>query len=175
VQGPLAVPGSRGRDDSGLGIDGSRHFPTPEALLEAVAAPGFEALAAVGERALAGGDPWQALAGFLSAAIDLMLTDASIPPVTIAPDNVLPRTTELKARLQDLCSQLLARARDAGAVRRDVTQADLIPLMCGVAYAAKARAGGEGPASSAAGRRYAAVLFDGLRASPAPRPGTAPP
>jgi AcrR family transcriptional regulator len=58
-----------------------RHFPTPEALLETVAAPGLEALAAHGERALADGDPWQALAGFLFAAIDAMLTDASIPPV----------------------------------------------------------------------------------------------
>ena len=68
-----------------------RHFPTSEALLETVATPGLEALAAHGERALADGDPWQALAGFLFAAIDAMLTDASIPPVTAAADNALPR------------------------------------------------------------------------------------
>ena len=139
-----------------------RHFPTPEALLETVAAPGLEALAAHGERALADDDPWQALAGFLFAAIDAMLTDASIPPVTAAPDNALPRTTELKARLQDLCGQLLDRARAAGTVRRDVTQADLIPLMCGVAYAASARASDHEPAP-AAGRRYLIVTLDGLR------------
>ena len=139
-----------------------RHFPTPEALLETVAAPGLEALAAHGERALADADPWQALAGFLFAAIDAMLTDASIPPVTAAPDNALPRTTELKARLQALCGQLLDRARAAGTVRRDVTQADLIPLMCGVAYAANARASDHEPAP-AVGRRYLTVTLDGLR------------
>ena len=142
-----------------------RHFPTPEALLETVAAPGLEALAAHGERALAADDPWQAMAGFLSAAINMMLTDASIPPVTAAPDNALPRTTELKARLQTICGQLLDRARAAGTVRRDVTKADLIPLMCGVVYADKAHASGHEPAS-ATGRRYLAVTLDGLRASP---------
>lgn len=142
-----------------------RHFPTPEALLETVAAPGLEALAAHGERALADDDPWQAMAGFLFAAIDVMLTDASISPVTAAPDNALPRTTELKARLQALCGRLLGRARAAGTVRRDVTQADLIPLICGVVYAAKAHASGHEPAS-ATGRRYLAVTLDGLRASP---------
>jgi AcrR family transcriptional regulator len=142
-----------------------RHFPTPEALLETVAAPGLETLAARGERALADGDPWQAMADFLFAAIDVMLTDASISAVTTAPDHALPRTAELKARLQALCGQLLDRACAAGTVRRDMTQADLIPLMCGVAYAAKAHASGQEPAS-ATGRRYLAVTLDGLRASP---------
>jgi AcrR family transcriptional regulator len=141
-----------------------RHFPTPEALLETVATPGLEALAAHGEHALADGDPWRGLADFLFAAIDAMLTDASISAVTAAPDNALPRTTELKTRLQALCSQLLSRARAAGTVRHDVTQADLIPLICGVAYAAKAHASGHEPVS-ATGRRYLAVTLDGLRAT----------
>jgi hypothetical protein len=50
-------------------------------------------------------------------------------------------------------------------VRPDMTQADLIPLMCGVAYAAKAHASGQ-ESASATGRRYLAVTLDGLRASP---------
>jgi AcrR family transcriptional regulator len=90
-----------------------RHFATPEALLETVAAPGLEALAAHGERALADGDPWQALTSFLFAAIDMMLTDSSISAVTATRDNTLPRTAELKARLQALCGQLLAGAHAA--------------------------------------------------------------
>jgi AcrR family transcriptional regulator len=142
-----------------------RHFPTPEALLETVAAPGLETLAAHGERALADGDPWQAMADFLFAAIDVLLTDASISAVTTSADNALPRTAELKAGLQALCGQLLDRARTAGTVRRDITQADLIPLLCGVAYAARAHASGQEPAS-ATGRRYLEVTLDGLRASP---------
>jgi AcrR family transcriptional regulator len=144
-----------------------RHFPTPEALMETLAAPGLEALVAQGERALADDDPWQALSDFLFAAVDAMLADASIPPVTAVPDNALPLTTELKDRLRVLCGQLANRARAAGVLRRDIAQADLIPLMCGVVYAAGARAGGREPVL-AAGRRYLAVTLDGLHASPCP-------
>jgi AcrR family transcriptional regulator len=142
-----------------------RHFPTPQALLETVAAPGLEALAAHGEQGLADGDPWQALSGFLFAGVEAMLTDASISPVTAAPDHALPRTAELKLRLQALCGQLVDRAHAAGTLRPDMTQADLIPLACGVVYAARARASGHEPAS-ATGRRYLAATLDGLRASP---------
>jgi hypothetical protein len=35
--------------------------------------------------------PWQALVGFLFAAIDALLADAAIAPVTAAARNVLPR------------------------------------------------------------------------------------
>jgi AcrR family transcriptional regulator len=140
-----------------------RHFPTPEALLETVAAPGLEALAAHGERALADDDPWQALSNFLFAAIDAMLTDASVSPVTAARDDALPRTTELKVRLAALCGQLADRAHAAGTLRSDMNQADLIPLVCGVVYAARAHGGLE-PAP-ATGRRYLAVTLDGLRTS----------
>src|ERR1700759_3068194 len=82
---------------SGVGVATVyRHFPTPEALLETVAAPGLETLAGQGTAALSDDDPWRALAGFLSAAVEAMLTDASIPPVTAAPHNALHRTPELK-------------------------------------------------------------------------------
>src|ERR1700742_2340763 len=67
-----------------------RHFPTPEALLETLAAPGLEALAAQGERALADGDSWRALSGFLFAAVDALLADASLAAVTAARDDALP-------------------------------------------------------------------------------------
>lgn len=148
-----------------------RHFPTPEALLETLAAPGLEALAAHGEQALGDGDPWQALSGFLFSATDAMLTDASLSPVTAAADNALPRTAELKNRLRALCGQLVDRAHTAGALRPDVTQADLIPLVCGVFYAARARCGGGGGLHGSAadtGRRYLVVLLDGLRAESLP-------
>jgi AcrR family transcriptional regulator len=149
---------------SGVGVATVyRHFPTPEALLETVAAPGLETLAGQGAAALSDDEPWRALAGFLSAAVEAMLTDASIPPVTAAPDNALPRTAELKAGLRDVCNRLLDRAAAAGLVRRDVTQADLIPLVCGVVYAAKARGSQPGP-PPLTGRRYLTVLLDGLRA-----------
>lgn len=45
----------------------------------------------------------------------------------------------------------------------DVTAADMVPLMCGVAYAANIHAAGGGPDRAATARRYLTVLLEGLR------------
>ncbi|WP_202610741.1 TetR/AcrR family transcriptional regulator [Herbidospora solisilvae] len=58
-----------------------RHFATPEALLETVAAPCLEALAGHGEQALTDPDPRRALEGFLSRVVEAQVTDAALPPV----------------------------------------------------------------------------------------------
>ncbi|ORA35898.1 TetR family transcriptional regulator [Mycobacterium aquaticum] len=134
-----------------------RHFPTTTALLEAVAAPCLEALIGYGEQALIAADPGHAFGEFLSHVVEAQVTDASLPPVNAAHADELPYTTELKARLRTVGSALLDRAREAGAVRADLTDDDLIPLMCGIAYAAVAHPG------PPAARRYVEMLLTGLR------------
>ena len=57
-----------------------------EALLETVATPCLEALAAHGEQALADPDPWRALEGFLTRTVEAQVGDASLAPVTAAAD-----------------------------------------------------------------------------------------
>ncbi|MFD4134972.1 TetR/AcrR family transcriptional regulator [Streptomyces goshikiensis] len=151
---------------AGLGVGTVyRHFATPEALLETVAAPCLEALAAHGERALADADPWRALEGFLTRTVEAQVTDAALAPVTAAPDDALARTTELKAALWSAGDTLLHRARAAGAVRPDLEPADLVPLMCGVAYAVGVH-GGDPADRVVTARRYLATLLEGLRATP---------
>lgn len=137
-----------------------RHFPTTEALLEAVATPGLEALAAHGERALADDDPRRALADFLARTIEAQVTDASLSPVTAAPTDALPHTTELKRTLRSIGERVLARARDAGVVRADLTPDDLVPLMCGIAYAANVHSAPAARVETA--RRYLTALLDGV-------------
>jgi AcrR family transcriptional regulator len=141
-----------------------RHFPTPEALLETIAVPGLESLLRRGEQARAADDPWSALRDFLRAGIDAQMIDPAIPPVFAAPQDALPRTTELKQRLNALFADLLGRARAAGATDPAVTAADIAPLMCGVAYAAKMHPAGEERAATA--RRYLDILLDGIRTRP---------
>lgn len=137
-----------------------RHFPTPEALLETVATPCLEELAAHGERALADEDPGRALAGFLTRTIEAQVTDAALPAVAAAPADALPRTTELKRTLWSVGGRLLDRARDAGVVRAGLTADDLVPLMCGIAYAATVHS--TAPAARAeAARRYLTALLEG--------------
>jgi AcrR family transcriptional regulator len=137
-----------------------RHFPTAEALLETVATPSLEALAAHGERALADDNPGRALAGFLTRTIEAQVTDASLSPVTAASTDALPRTTELKRTLSSVGKELLERAHDAEVVRADLTSADLVPLMCGIAYAANVH--GTPAARVETARRYLTSLLDGL-------------
>ncbi|MGW1916885.1 TetR/AcrR family transcriptional regulator [Streptomyces sp. NPDC002076] len=137
-----------------------RHFPTAEALLETVAAPSLETLAAHGERALADDDPGRALAGFLTRTIEAQVTDASLATVTAALTDALPRTTELKRTIRSVGRELLERARDAKVVRADLTSDDLVPLMCGIAYAANVHGAPETRVETAS--RYLAALLEGL-------------
>ncbi|MER7768721.1 TetR/AcrR family transcriptional regulator [Kitasatospora sp. NPDC096140] len=151
---------------AGLGVGTVyRHFATPEALLETVATPCLEALADHGRQALTGTDPWLALEGFLFRTVEAQVTDASLAPVTAAATDTLPRTTELKETLRSVGTALLGRARDAGAVRRDLAATDLVPLMCGVAYAVNVHGGTSADRIDTA-HRYLATLLEGLHATP---------
>ncbi|QNP75568.1 TetR family transcriptional regulator [Streptomyces roseirectus] len=139
-----------------------RHFPTPEALMEAVATPGLEALVTRAEQALAEDDVWRALTGFLHSTMDAQLTDPSITAVRSAPRNVLPHTTELTTTLDTLAAHLLTRAHTAGIVREEITWEDLRPLMCGIAYAANIHTEDQQERLES-GRRYLAVTIRGMR------------
>ncbi|MFJ3906332.1 TetR/AcrR family transcriptional regulator [Streptomyces sp. NPDC090025] len=142
-----------------------RHFATPEALLETVAAPSLEALAAYGAAAVADPDPWRGFEGFLARTVEAQVGDAALAPVTAAGADALPRTTELKAALRETGGILFERARDAGVLRPGVTAADLMPLMCGVAYAVEVHGPGTGdPDRVATAHRYLGMLLGGLRA-----------
>ncbi|WP_328484235.1 TetR/AcrR family transcriptional regulator [Streptomyces sp. NBC_00377] len=151
---------------AGLGVGTVyRHFATPEALLETVATPCLEALAAHGEQALADTDPWRALEGFLTRTLDAQITDASLALVTAAPTDALPRTTELRQSLTTTGTELLNRAREAAVVRPDLSAADLVPLMCGIAHAVTVHGGTPADRINTA-HRYLAALLGGLRATP---------
>ncbi|HWS34083.1 MAG TPA: TetR/AcrR family transcriptional regulator [Actinoplanes sp.] len=117
-----------------------RHFPVPEALLETLARPALERLAADADRALTAGDPWQALAEFLTAGINAQLADAAVQPVVAASSHALPETTTLVTRLHTATGLLLDRARADGLIRPGLTREDLVRLMCGVVFAASVHA-----------------------------------
>ncbi|MEW1638144.1 TetR/AcrR family transcriptional regulator [Streptomyces sp. NPDC093801] len=152
---------------SGLGVGTVyRHFATPEALLETVATPGLEALIAHGERALADADGWRALEEFLTRTVEAQVTDASLAPVTAAPANALPRTAELTRSLWSTGTALLDRARAAGAVRPELTPADLVPLMCGIAHAVHVHGDATPAARVDTAHRYLTTLLEGLRTTP---------
>ncbi|WP_329791761.1 TetR/AcrR family transcriptional regulator [Lentzea sp. DG1S-22] len=149
---------------AGLGVGTVyRHFPTTEALLETVAAPRLEALADHGEKSLDHDDPWTAFADYLTELVEGQVTDPALAKVSATAHDVLPRTTELKTRILTAGAQLLARAREAGALRPGLDDADLVPLMCGISYATYVHS--DSPADRLpTARRYLDTLLRGLRA-----------
>lgn len=161
---PLQLNDVAGRAGLGVGTV-YRHFATPEALLETVATPCLEALADHGQQALTSTDPWRALEGFLFRTVEAQVTDASLAPVAAAATDTLPRTTELKETLRSVGTALLDRAREAGAVRRDLAATDLVPLMCGIAYAVNVHGGTPADRIDTA-HRYLATLLEGLHVTP---------
>lgn len=149
---------------AGLGVGTIyRHFATAEALLETVATPCLEALTTHGRTALTDDDPWQALRGFLQHTVEAQVTDPSMVKVVAAPTNALPRTTELKQELWSLANALFARARTTGHVRDTVHDGDIVPLMCGIAYAVHVH-GDKPDERVAAAHRYLDTLLQGLHA-----------
>ncbi|MEY9905131.1 AcrR family transcriptional regulator [Catenulispora sp. MAP12-49] len=147
---------------AGLGVGTVyRRFPTAEALVETLATPCLEALAAHGERALVDDDPWRAFAGFLSRTVEAQAAEVSLAPVVAASTDALPRTTELKQTLWSVGASLFDRARVAGVVHGDLTSDDMVPLMCRIAFAANVH-DGDYAARAEVAQRYLTALLEGL-------------
>ncbi|MGZ3145451.1 TetR/AcrR family transcriptional regulator [Lentzea chajnantorensis] len=150
---------------AGLGVGTVyRHFATTEALLETIATPYLETLTAHGHHALTADNPWHALRTFLERTVEAQVTDPATVKVVASTTDALPHTTELKHQLQALGKALFARARDAGHVRTTVHDGDIVPLMCGIAYAVHLHGHPTHDRVTTA-HRYLDTLLEGLHAS----------
>ncbi|MGH3168207.1 MAG: TetR/AcrR family transcriptional regulator [Trebonia sp.] len=134
-----------------------RHFPSKEALFEAVMAARVRDLAAYARDRAAADDPGTAFFGFLARIRDEAAAKRDMPDAIEAPG---PLRDEVFAALD----VLLRRAQQAGAVRADVTAHDLIVLLKGLLRGLQdTPAGDEGETQR--GRLFG-VVADGLREHP---------
>jgi AcrR family transcriptional regulator len=157
----------RGADDvsleeiarrAGVGIGTLyRHFPTRQALLEAVYRDQVDALDARAAELIQADSPAEALAEWVAALVTFGKAKRSL---TTALLDVLDKDSELLSSCRDVLrgatEALLTRAQGAGAARADVQASDVIRLAHGVSMAADM---GQDPGQ--AGRMLALVL-DGL-------------
>jgi AcrR family transcriptional regulator len=141
-----------------------RHFPTPQALIEAVSVDGLETLIQAAKRAAEQDDAWTAFCDFLVRFVDAQLTDAALSPVLSASTAALPGTAHLLDQLTSLFNELFVRVRTEGRLAPGITLADMTPLMCGIAFSARMHAATDPQEQAAAGRRYLDVLLNGMRA-----------
>jgi AcrR family transcriptional regulator len=142
-----------------------RHFPTKEALIEALMVAAFETIAAAAEEALEVEDPWEAFTSVLWRGAETMAGDralsevfASIPGAT---ESVMPTVEGLTGTV----AKIIRRAQAAGVLRDDVMVDDIPMVMCGIGSATKKE-----HRCADAWRRHLSLVLDGMRASSASGP-----
>jgi AcrR family transcriptional regulator len=169
----LQVYAERGADDAsldeiarraGVGIGTLyRHFPTRQALLEAVYRDQVEELCAVA-RELSDSDeaPEQALERWLRALMAFATTKKNLSSALMSGPNKSEVATSCSAMVREAATKLLAEAQRTGQVREDVDAVDLLRMSHALAIAADL------PYSHPdQGERLMSVLLAGLRQPPA--------
>jgi len=138
-----------------------RHFPTRQALLEAVYVEEVDRFCASTSE-LEGLDPWDAFATWIEGFVDYMATKMALASELFDyVDRDAPVFSACRASLFAAGGPLLERAQAAGVVRADVDLAGIIQLVGGIA-----KIQGAGPEQI---RHLLSIALDGLRAQ-SPRP-----
>jgi AcrR family transcriptional regulator len=148
-----------------------RHFPTKDALIDAIVDARFAELTDAAERALEAPDVWAGFEGFLVAAVELQAADRGFKDALAARGRDEPRVKLARRRLHEGIERLVVRGRDEGLLRADLAAEDVIVLLWATARVV------ERTADMAPGqvRRFLAMHLDGLRAGAASAPLPAPP
>lgn len=167
LEAAKAVFGSGGPDASleavarqaGVGIATLyRHFPTREALFEAVYRREVEQLVELAAQLPAEAAPLEALRRWMHANVAFVATkkgmSAALALATHKPSELYAVTFERLSRAADA---LLGQAVAAGAIRDDITAADLLRALVGLCYVH------DQPGWQANVHRLVDVLADGLR------------
>src|SRR5689334_17910416 len=135
-----------------------RHFPNRQALLEAVYVDEVEVVCRSAAE-LQDGDPWEALSSWFGGLSSYLATKRALAAELLDyMDHDAPLFKVCRESLFSAGEPLLKRAQEAGAVRPDVTIADVIQIMAGI---------GKIPSSDPAQVEHLLrIALDGLRYRP---------
>jgi len=136
-----------------------RHFPTKDALFEALLLDRIDVAVAAARDALEADDPWAGFASVMRGAAEMQEEDRGFADLLGAG---VAETDAVHARMETLralMSRVIARAQAAGELRADVGTDDVPALMCGLSRVVWS-------SERAAWERYLAILLDGLRNGP---------
>ena len=135
-----------------------RHFPSREAVVEAVYRREVEHLAEAVPQLLETSPPGEALHKWMHLFVDYIATKRVIAPSLAS---AAGRTSTLYATSAELItraiSTLVKRAVASGDVRKDIDPSDLLRALVGVSY------GNPDKGWEASARRLIDILMDGLR------------
>ena len=144
-----------------------RHFPTKEDLIASIVSGHIAVLADAARRLGDSPDAGAALLEFLTIAADQRQRH-DLTFLQSASDGD-PRVAEVRDALHVNLEALVDSARTSGAIRADVTEADVFLMMCAPIHIVENLTA---PAPLL-WQRYLAIIFDGLRpdgAHPLPQP-----
>src|SRR3954454_12952742 len=142
-----------------------RHFPTKEALLEALAVDAFERIVARAVACLEIADPWEALTSTLWAGAEILAADRALAEAMADIPGPVPIALETQLELTQTMTTLVERAKASGDLRPDIMLDDIPMLMCGMGAATR-----KSHQCPGAWRRHMTIIIDGLRASSASGP-----
>jgi AcrR family transcriptional regulator len=135
-----------------------RHFPTRNALIEAVYRSEVEKLATAAHEFAAAMSPVEALRAWLLLFVDYVAAKHIIAP---ALNSVAGGPTKLyegsRSLVQGAIEELVKRAKKSGDVRRDIDASDLLRAVIGVSYVSS---GGDWRQSA---KRLVEILIAGSR------------
>jgi AcrR family transcriptional regulator len=141
-----------------------RHFPTRQDLLESVYRDQVEALCTLAAGLLDAPSPGDALATWLRAMLAFSTTKRSLVTSMLA---TMDQTSEIFSACSTVIRQavesLLARAQEAGEIRRDVDAGDIMRLSHAITVATE-----RAPGHPEQAERLLRLMLDGLHAGTQP-------
>jgi AcrR family transcriptional regulator len=157
----VSVPIDRVAERAGVGVGTLyRHFPTKEALFEAIVMTRVDELVGAARARASADDPGEALfaclrhlAGEATAKQDLF--DA----MSSAGIDIKSRTTARMGELTSAIDVLVTRAKAAGTVRSDVATAEIMGLVVGAC-----KSSGHGAREGDSAQRMVEIVCAGIRA-----------
>jgi AcrR family transcriptional regulator len=156
----LAVPIDEIARRAGLGVGTLyRHFPTKEALFEAILVGRTERLADLAQAGAKASDPGAAFFAFLSQMVEEGQAKKDYLAALAGTGVDMKQIAAAKERMKRAVAVLVVRAQKARVIRPDVGAGDVLTLVMGTVGAADRY--GAGPAER---KRLLGVIFDGLRA-----------
>jgi AcrR family transcriptional regulator len=132
------------------------HFPHRDALIEALLPPRLAAMDGLAAHAAAEPDAWVAFTGFVAELLSQLTSDRGLLEAFTGHNHAGEQLAQACHRGMTNLSAVLDRARQAGAVRADASDEDVVNLVWALSLLSKVT-------GSPAWRRCLDVVFDGLR------------
>jgi AcrR family transcriptional regulator len=132
-----------------------RHFPTKEALIEALARDYFVQLSGQARAALEVADPWHAFSGYMRGAAELLAENRALAQMASDKPGLMKQAAESEPGFFDTLNAMIGRAKEADSLRDDFQLQDVPAIMCAL---------GSLQISRGEWRRLLELVLDGSRA-----------